>query len=94
MIEKMVTDNMTTVCIDLQRGKLCLMNLIAFYNEMVMVIKRWNRQPKEAVVISILVEIQNLIGRSPEQPVLAEPALSREAALDHLQRSFPFLAIV
>lgn len=94
MIGKMVTDSMTSVCIYLQRGKSYLMNLIAFYNEMVKVIKQWNRLPKEAVAASLVGEIQNLIGHSPEQPALAEPALSRETAHLHLQRSFPFLAIV
>lgn len=57
---------MTSVCIDLQKGKSCLMNLIAFYNEMVKVIKQWNSLPKEAVVVSLVGEIQNLIGHSPE----------------------------
>lgn len=38
---------------------------------------------------SVLRDTQNLTGQSLEQPVLADPDLSREVGPDSLQRSLP-----
>lgn len=39
--------------------------------------------------ISILADIQNQTGYSPELPAPADPALSKEVELDGLQKSLP-----
>lgn len=48
------------------------------------VVKHWNELPKECHTcgVSVLGDTHNLMGHSPEQSALVDPALGRGAGLD------------
>lgn len=53
------------------------------------VAEHWNGLSGAAVESPSLEVLKNLIGQTPEQPALVDPALSSGFRLDDLQRSLP-----
>lgn len=51
-------------------------------------VKDWNRLLRD-MELNILGDMQNPTGWRLEEPAVVDPALSREAGQDDLQRSFP-----
>lgn len=64
------------------------------YFSTVQVVKHWNSAAQRGYAISSFGDIQHPTGHVPEQPALADPALSRGVGQDNLQRCLPSSAIL